>query len=215
MKKKKILILWGLLFMSLSPVSQAVKEECNPFLFQTAEQEEQTHRIWWIEKRRDFQTAEQEEQTHRGRGIELRERRKEKVFALIRDNEERDIGRGILVRITGWSEYIIYQIITELIQEQKVIRVFRGPNTFYSVFKKGETPVSREEQKKQRKERVFALIRDSGHITVKDLIKITDWPESRVYQLVAELEQEQKVIRVRKYGIHWMWFLQENTLPAK
>ncbi|MCY4512412.1 MAG: helicase-related protein, partial [Bdellovibrionales bacterium] len=95
--------------------------------------------------------VEQEEFWSEGRGVELRNRRKERVLALIRDNER--MTRQKLIKLTGWSEGTIKNIISELKKEQKVETVGTGSHNFYRVLEEGDDPpLGWEEQKKQRKE---------------------------------------------------------------
>ncbi|MCY4513485.1 MAG: hypothetical protein OXB86_07335, partial [Bdellovibrionales bacterium] len=80
-------------------------------------------------------------------------------------------------------------------KEQKVETVGgTGLDSFYRVLEEGDDPpLGWEEQKKQRKEKILALIRDNERMTRQKLIKLTGWSEGIIDPIISELKKEQKV----------------------
>ena len=247
MKKKKSLILWGLLLMSLTPTSQGAKEKCDPSLFRQKKEEalrllrENPHItikelaeninepvritnkiVSEIRKEKVKEEAlrllrenphitikELTENINEPIGIInkiVSEIRKEKVLELIRTEE--GIKTLELMEILGVSENTIISIIRKLKDEGLIERVGRSlKDGFYRVLKEGDTPLSLEEQKKQqeekrnrRKEKVVELIQQNKRITVSELAEKIGVSEGFMYTVLVELKNEERIERVHIIG---------------
>ncbi|MCY4513473.1 MAG: winged helix-turn-helix transcriptional regulator [Bdellovibrionales bacterium] len=193
--------------MSLSPVSQAAKEECDPSLFR--QKKEEVLRLLRenprINRKELAKNINEPTSTVHKILLEIRKERKEKVVELI--GKHKGITIIQLMEIIGVSEKLINTLIHELKNEGRIERASgREYNDFYRILEEGEIPSSLEEQqnqkterrkqREQKKERIVELIGKYKGITIRELAENIEVSEGLISKMIAELKDKERIERV-------------------